>query len=322
MSTKSPAVSIILTVYQVEDFLPRCLESIINQSFQDIEIIVIDDGSKDRSGTICDIYAKRDSRIRVFHKLNEGPSASRQFGIECAKGEFIIFCDSDDWVELNMLEELYRVAKVHDSDIVWCDIVFEYEGRSVVSQQRPKRFDSKTIFSDLYYPINASVWNKLIKSSLYSEWGVYYDKDIKYAEDLFVMMQMYSNPINTAYVSLPLYHYDKHSNAQSLTHVDDANAMVNSIKIFDKVFDKKAKPLVKFKCSAMMRAYEQGLYSSKELSKLYPEAHWYFLLEGFMYHNLAMIKLGLSFFRLKWMGDVLEFVIKSAAKVKHNMQCQ
>lgn len=320
MTTNIPSVSIILTVYQVEKYLPRCIESVINQSLKNIEIILIDDGSTDRSGYMCDVYAKVDSRIRVFHKKNEGISSCRQFGVECINGEYVIFCDSDDWIELNMLEDLYRVAKFQNADVVWSDMVFEYENQSVVSVQKPRSLEAKNIFLDLFYPINGSVCNKLIKSSLFQKWNVYFDENIKYAEDLFVMMQLYSNPIITSYVHKPLYHYDRYSNAQSLTHKDDARDMLDSIRIFDSVFEKKVRPLVKYKCAAMMRAYEQNLYTMNELYNLFPEAHSRILLEGFIFRDLAMIKLSLSFYNLKWLGETLEHVINGARKIKHIIQ--
>lgn len=92
----NPLISVIVPVYNVEKYLPRCIDSIIDQTFKNFELLLIDDGSKDKSGEICDEYAKRDNRIKVFHKENGGVSSARNVGLDSAKGEWIIFCDSDD----------------------------------------------------------------------------------------------------------------------------------------------------------------------------------------------------------------------------------
>ena len=106
-----PKISIIVPVYKAETYLSRCLDSIINQTFKNFEVLLIDDGSPDCSGEICDKYAAMDTRIRVLHKENGGVSSARQMGLDNAKGEYTIHADPDDWVEPNMLEELYKKAK-------------------------------------------------------------------------------------------------------------------------------------------------------------------------------------------------------------------
>ena len=114
-------ISIIVPVYKVERYLENCIESIINQTFKDFELILVDDGSPDRCGLICDNYAKKDERIKVIHKKNEGLSAARNSGIQIAKGEYIAFVDSDDCINKNMYETLYDTAIENKSDIVVCD---------------------------------------------------------------------------------------------------------------------------------------------------------------------------------------------------------
>ncbi len=104
---KQPAVSVIVPVYKAENYLCHCVDSLLAQTFPDFEILLIDDGSPDHSGDICDEYARKDSRVRVFHKENEGVSSTRQCGIDNAKGEYTIHADPDDWVEPDMLDELY-----------------------------------------------------------------------------------------------------------------------------------------------------------------------------------------------------------------------
>lgn len=104
-------VSIIVPVYNTGKYLYKCLDSILNQTLQEIELILVDDGSDDNSGAICDFYSERDKRVRVIHKKNEGVSIARNVGMQAAKGEYIGFVDSDDWIEKEMYQEMYYYAK-------------------------------------------------------------------------------------------------------------------------------------------------------------------------------------------------------------------
>ena len=110
-------ISIIIPVYQVEAYLPKCLNSVIRQTYKNLEIILIDDGSKDRCGRICDEYAKRDSRIRVIHKENAEVANARNDGIKYATGDFISFIDSDDWIAGDAYEILYQGLKKYGADL-------------------------------------------------------------------------------------------------------------------------------------------------------------------------------------------------------------
>lgn len=113
-----PKISIIVPVYRVENYLDRCIKSILNQTFTDFELILVDDGSPDRCPQKCDDWCKVDKRIKVIHKENGGLSSARNAGLEAAKGEYIGFVDSDDWITCDMYELLYRLAKKYKADIV------------------------------------------------------------------------------------------------------------------------------------------------------------------------------------------------------------
>lgn len=116
----SPLISIIVPVYNVEPYVSKCLESILRQTYQNIEIIIIDDGSTDGGSDICDAYAHKDKRIKVIHQSNEGVSGARNVGLRIAKGEFIGFVDSDDWIEADMYEYLLQNIQQQDADIAIC----------------------------------------------------------------------------------------------------------------------------------------------------------------------------------------------------------
>lgn len=123
-------ISIIIPVYNTEAYLPKCIESVRNQTLKDIEIILVDDGSKDNSGSICDAYAQKDNRIVVIHKENGGLVSARKAGLRVARGEYIGYVDSDDWVEEFMFEDMLSACQNHAADIVMCGLCFEYSGGS------------------------------------------------------------------------------------------------------------------------------------------------------------------------------------------------
>jgi len=118
-----PSVSVIVPVYQVEEYLSKCVDSILNQTFGDFELILVDDGSPDRCGEICDRYKAVDGRIRVIHQLNQGVSAARNNGVKEAKGEYIAFIDSDDWVDKNYLSVLYEMCVRGNAQISICTYI-------------------------------------------------------------------------------------------------------------------------------------------------------------------------------------------------------
>ena len=131
-----PLVSVIIPVYNVSRYLPKCLDSVISQTWRNLEIIVIDDGSTDGSGSICDQYAKRDDRIKVIHSPNRGLSSARNLGLDNLRGQFISFIDSDDWIEPDAVETLVKAALLTGSYIVTAGFCHEYVGKTVHTSTR------------------------------------------------------------------------------------------------------------------------------------------------------------------------------------------
>ena len=176
-STPSPLISIIIPVYNVEEYLEECLESVCNQTLKDIEIICVDDGSTDRSGTLLDEYALRDERIIVIHSPNRGLSAARNLGMSHARAEYISFLDSDDYIAPTMCEVLYTTMTEHDVDTVMCGISVVYEE----GQEYRMGDDSYYIEKKSgVYPMNINVladtivvvYAKLIKKSLLDHFNI------------------------------------------------------------------------------------------------------------------------------------------------------
>ena len=125
MEIKEAVVSIIVPVYKAEKYIHQCIDSLLAQTYSNIEVILVDDGSPDNCGKICDEYAAKDCRVKVIHQQNGGVSVARQTGIDHATGEYSIHADPDDWVELNMIEELVAKAVADNADMVICDYISE-----------------------------------------------------------------------------------------------------------------------------------------------------------------------------------------------------
>lgn len=147
-------ISIIVPVYNVEELLPRCVESIMAQTKENIEIILVDDGATDGSGAVCDAYAKKDERIKVIHKTNGGLTSAWKAGVEAAQGAYLGFVDSDDWIDEEMYERMWESAVKYDSDMVVCGLVFDYEDPSMEKRQEisdfKKEFYDRAALEELY----------------------------------------------------------------------------------------------------------------------------------------------------------------------------
>lgn len=167
-------ISIIIPVYNVEEYLERCVESVINQTYKNLDIILVDDGSSDRSVAICDEYAALDSRIRVVHKVNGGVSSARNTGLDMARGEIISFLDSDDWVHSEYLERLLELMESRKADIAMCDFLrtssknelAELGSENIIEYSNLEALEQ---FLDKHYVQMVVLWGKLYKRELFDE---------------------------------------------------------------------------------------------------------------------------------------------------------
>lgn len=214
----SPKISIIVAVYKAEAYLHRCVDSLLAQTFRNFEILLIDDGSPDHSGKICDDYANQDARIRVFHKENEGVSSARQCGMEHVRGEYVIHADPDDWVEPNMLEELYAKAEESDADMVICDLYDEYECYTKYSCQRPESLATSCVLVEISSgKLYTSLTNKLVRVKSYKINNIRFPLGINRGEDDYVVIYLLNKINSVAYLPRAYYHVDRYSNVNSLS---------------------------------------------------------------------------------------------------------
>lgn len=201
-------VSVIVPVYNIEDYLKECLDSLRNQSYRDIEIILIDDGSSDRSGKICDAYAAMDMRIKVIHKENEGVSSARNAGLEIMQGDYVLFADGDDWLDTNMIQELFESMQKSEAQMAICDTYqtdgTNFEVRNLFKYAKNKKiFYEKEIYDIIKY--TATLWNKLIERKCIED--IRFDTKISYGEDLLFLVQILKNVNKIVIVNKPLYYY-------------------------------------------------------------------------------------------------------------------
>lgn len=231
----SEKISVIVPIYKVERYLNRCIKSIVNQTYSNLEIILVDDGSPDRCGFICDKWMATDKRIKVIHKKNGGLSSARNKGIELSTGKYIMFIDSDDYIKNNMVEVLYNNLIETDADISICDFIRCRKNKRHYNNYTNKRFviddnkKYKMLERNEYNVVSVVQWNKLFKKEIF--------KNIKYPvgkihEDEAVIAQEFYNAKRISYILKPLYYYRMR---------DDSIMHQVSVKRFDAVygFDKR-----------------------------------------------------------------------------------
>lgn len=232
-------LSIIVPVYKVEKYLKRCLDSILAQTYKNIEIILIDDGSPDNSGAICDEYALKDNRIRVFHIDNNGVSSARNFGLKKAKGEYIGFVDSDDYIAPEMYEVLVNNLEENNADISICG--FSQEDKHGVFHRYWKE-DITTTLSTIeqiecllvnrYY--RCSIWDRIYKKEVLS--NVSFHRDIKIYEDMLFDYEAIKNSKKAVYTSTPYYYYcENDSNSAARSPFSDTK--MDIIKVCKIIYD-------------------------------------------------------------------------------------
>lgn len=212
-------VSVVVPVYNADKFIRRMLDSLLAQTIDDFEVIIVDDGSNDNSSVICDSYVVKDSRFKVIHQQNKGVAMARKAGMDVAQGEYSIHADADDWVEPTMLDELYHKAINADVDIVICD----YYNTTVdgIDCYHKQHLTSDTPL-DVLYDITqgrcfGALWHKLIRTSLYKKYNAQFFAGINYSEDVLILAQILKHEeVKITYLNKAYYHYIM--NEDSLTH--------------------------------------------------------------------------------------------------------
>lgn len=198
-------ISVIVPVYNVEEYLVQCLDSVVGQTYGDLEILLVDDGSTDGSGRICDEYAEKNPRIRVFHTVNHGLSAARNIGLDRASGEYIAFVDSDDWLETDMYERMIEAAEMSGADIVVCGYFIDKPDIKEKKTLAPVSLDKEEALTAVIHgKVPIHVWGRLFSLSCFSRvrFPVGYDY-----EDTIVTYSILNTMNRMQCIEPALYHY-------------------------------------------------------------------------------------------------------------------
>ena len=208
MSQEKALISLIIPVYKVEKYLEKCIQSVINQTYENLQIILVDDGSPDNCGKICDEYAKKDHRIEVIHKSNGGLSDARNKGLEIAKGEYIGFVDSDDYIEADMYEVLYNLLKQYNADVSICNFYTVSQGKISIknADNGINEYNRIKILKEILLDknIQSYAWNKLYKKELFDE--IKYPVGKKY-EDIGTTFYLLEKCNKVVVIGKPEYYY-------------------------------------------------------------------------------------------------------------------
>ena len=229
-----PKISIIVPVYNAELYINKCIDSILNQSFKDFELILVNDGSTDNSGRMCEEYGSKDNRIKVFHKENGGQATARNMGLDIAKGDYVGFIDSDDWIDPDMYKSLYDLCMDHNCDISNCTSIIYFKNRTVINGKYPLIIHDRnqamaTMLEGKLY--DEVLCTKLIKRTLLNDIrfpiGIFY-------EDTAFTYQIIHKCNRLASLGEPKYHYIKHDDST----MDRAirNLKIDAVKIYDEIY--------------------------------------------------------------------------------------
>lgn len=243
-------ISVIVPVYKAEKVLKKCVDSILAQTYTNLEVILVDDGSPDHSGVICDQYVEQDSRVKVIHKKNGGVSSARNRGLDIATGDYCTFVDSDDYIDPMMYQSMMDIAVEYDCDVVMCDCVKEFGDKSEVytheirpgfynrEQLEKEYFSNLLIMPNVEYPPTISNWLCLFKNTIQcKDTEIRYEEGIRFSEDLLFGAELMYQAQSFYYMKgCCFYHY--WMNPQSATHTFAADKWDDYKKLHKKIEQK------------------------------------------------------------------------------------
>ena len=306
-------ISIIIPVYNANKYVGKCIDSILNQTFKDFELLLIDAGSTDNSLEICNNYKEKDDRIKVFHKENGGQGSARNYGIKKAKGEYVAFVDNDDTIHPQMYELLYNAAYNNNADIVYCNFINIYNNKypEIKYYNYPKvNISEKTkddIFNEYYAKMDKTIklvvpWSKLVKKDLYNDIEF---PHLKLGEDFYVSSCLYLKSSKTIFIDEPLYYFNFNVNSTSRhcfdeRYFDDIKALnmnyetyiskgykkyadLCSLKVFKRLLN------INYRIKVESKNHDDYIKFKKQCSKIYKESKKKF------FKNISLInKLGIA----------------------------
>ena len=271
-------ISIIIPAYNTGKYISRCLDSIIAQTFTDWEAIIVDDGSKDNTGTICDEYAKNDNRFIVIHQENQGVVAARNNAIAFAKGEYLAFVDSDDYIAPTMLEEMHALAEKQELDITWCSLYEVHNGYITEERVMIKEDNENNIRNLITSKLPGYLWNKLIRKDFWDKCNIRSDRTAVICEDTYISIQLLAGNPKVDAIDKCLYYYVKYNNnsataKQSLPITVRAEKNITNIYFFLKKKNLLDSYYEEFSSLALRLKIEMLPYEFEKAIKIFPFAH-------------------------------------------------
>ncbi|EOU1563262.1 glycosyltransferase [Clostridium perfringens] len=259
-------VSIVVAAYNIENYISKCLESIVNQTYGNLEIIVVNDGSKDNTIEKINNFAKLDRRIVVINKNNEGLSEARLSGYNQSTGEYILFVDGDDWLENDAIEILYNECKKYKCDIACFDCIVDY-GKTKVNAKKSigecKIYNYEEFLEELLIgKIQPSIWNKFIRRNFIEENKVEWPRNITYAEDVATSCSLAINNPKVILVKSELYHYYQRESSITKNITDSVYDINKAIEFVKKQLNDKGlldKYIKEFEYLAFIHNYYRRL---------------------------------------------------------------
>lgn len=221
-----PFFSVIVAAFQAEKTIKRCVDSVINQSYKDFELIIINDGSTDQTYDICKEY-ESDNRVQIISQTNKGISVTRQVGLDISRGQYIQFIDSDDWVDETYFENLYTLLKDSEYDVVLLDYYAEEIKKSKYQSLGVKCLDRKNLVTGLVTNIPGVLWNKVIKRDVFNKYNIDFNSGLSYCEDWVVSYELFNATSKIFFYEKAFYHYDLCSNVLSLTRTINEKTLEN-----------------------------------------------------------------------------------------------
>lgn len=215
-----PLISVIVPVYKVEPYLHKCVDSILAQTYRRLEIILVDDGSPDQCGAICDEYAEKDGRVKVIHKPNGGLSDARNAGMRIMSGELVAFVDSDDWIEPTMYERLYALLDQFQADMAFGGVADDWECGNAVTTTKTSDYGPTPFAEDAvaamrrYFHGSWAAWDKLYRAKLFD--GIFYPVG-EINEDEAIVLHLLDRCDRVCYTNEIFYHYMRRDNGNSIT---------------------------------------------------------------------------------------------------------
>lgn len=270
-------ISIILPVFNSEKSIVKVIECVLKQTFKNWELLIVDDGSNDSTGKICDEYSQCDARIKVFHKFNEGVASARQIGIEKAKGTYSIHIDSDDWFEHDMLQVMYDEINRVGADVLIVDFYkcFPNGNNIRIAQNISDLSSVEVLYGILNGRYFGSLWNKMIRHELYRNCNACFYKGINYMEDVLVWIQILQNTsLKVSYLPKAYYHYvlNQHSitNTISRKTFEGIVNMHSKIKVLLPNIDKRFVIYKETLCIGEFQAgFLNGIFTDSEIREYF-----------------------------------------------------